>query len=44
MSEKDSILFVDSDRSLCESLATIMDVKGYETDIATTGKRALAMV
>ncbi len=44
MSEKDSILFVDSDRSLCESLATIMDVNGYETDIATTGKRALAMV
>jgi len=44
MSEKDSILFVDSDRSLCESLATIMDVKGYETDIAQTGKSALAMV
>ncbi|MFC1951228.1 PAS domain S-box protein [Chloroflexota bacterium] len=44
MSEKDSILFVDSDRKICENLATIADFKGYDTDMTTTGKRALAMV
>ena len=41
MSDKSSILFIDDDVNLCESLSLIMEVKGYDTDIATTAKQAL---
>jgi PAS domain S-box-containing protein len=42
--EKDSILFVDDDRNLCESLSLIMDVKGYDTEIALTARAAIEKV
>ena len=44
MSDKSSILFVDDDKNLCESLSLIMEVKGYDTDIAITAKQALQKV
>ena len=44
MSDKNSILFVDDDVDLCESLSLTMDTKGYDIDIATTAKQALQKV
>jgi len=44
MDKKDSILFVDDDRNLCESLSLIMDVKGYYTEMAFTAKTAIEKI
>ena len=41
---KGSILIVDDDVGICETLSDIMEVKGYDTAIATDGYEALQKV
>jgi PAS domain S-box-containing protein len=39
--EKDSVLIVDDDESICRSLRLIFEKKGYETETAGTGREVL---
>ncbi len=41
MKEKESILIIDDDQSICRSLAHIFGKKGYETETTGTGRGAL---
>ncbi|MGA9348427.1 MAG: PAS domain S-box protein, partial [Anaerolineae bacterium] len=41
MNEKDSVLIVDDDESICRSLRLIFEKKGYETETAGTGREAI---
>ena len=41
MDEKDSILIVDDDPGTCRMLALMLGKKGYETEIAGTGREAI---
>ena len=43
MSEKNCILVVDDDKSVCQSLTIILRKKGYLAESAATGKEALAI-
>ncbi len=44
MDPKESILIVDDDASICATLARILVRKGYETDTAATGRKALEKI
>jgi len=39
--EKRKILIVDDDENICDSLSLILGARGYEVDIAHTGKEAV---
>lgn len=39
--EKKSILIVDDDKVILESLRTILEAEGYHVDIAETGRKAI---
>jgi len=41
MTARHSILIVDDDESICRTLALVLGKKGYETEIARTGRDAL---
>jgi PAS domain S-box-containing protein len=41
MSEKESILIVDDNESICRTLRLILEKKGYETETAGTGREAI---
>jgi len=40
-SDKPSILIVEDDTNICETLSTILQQKGYNTDTAKNGKEAI---
>jgi len=44
MERKESNLIVDDDPSICATLARILVRKGYETDTAATGRKALEKI
>ncbi|MCW4049493.1 MAG: response regulator [Candidatus Bathyarchaeota archaeon] len=44
MTSKESILIVDDDEMILESLVSILGSEGYATDIANTGSEAIAKV
>jgi two-component system response regulator HydG len=44
MANKGSILIVDDDMGICETLSDIMEVKGYDAAIATDGYEAIQKV
>ncbi len=44
MDPKESILIVDDDASICATLARILVRRGYETDTAATGRKALEKI
>ncbi len=39
--EKAKILLVDDDRNICDTLSLILESRGYDVDVANTGKAAL---
>ena len=39
--EKKKILLVDDDKNICASLSLILESRGYEIDVAHTGKQAI---
>jgi DNA-binding response OmpR family regulator len=41
MSEKVSILIIDDDKGMCETLSDILQEKGYRTETAKTGQEAI---
>ena len=44
MNDKESILIVDDDESICKTLGLIFSKKGYETETVGTGREALEKV
>ncbi|MGA9349291.1 MAG: diguanylate cyclase [Anaerolineae bacterium] len=44
MDEKERILIVDDNESMCRSLRLVLEKKGYETETASTGREAIEKV